>query len=258
MAGTPNPLTYNGYVTQLGILAVLATQTVGGVVQGVDGYFTSLIPQALNVGELRVARDIDLLASRTSNTYTLAAASNTLVIPVGDFVTLQTVAYPFGSSNPPLLPVTQEWLQNIYSTSASNGPPQYFAMIGGDAPTSGATSNLVQFGPTADQNYTFQVFGTIRTPSLYSFANSGQAGSSTTFISAWLPDLLLQASCVYLAQFQRNFAAAGTSNDLQMPGSYEAEYQNLLKGALTENLRAKFWSAGWSSESPAPTATPGR
>lgn len=258
MAGTPNALTFNSYVEQLGILAVLTTEIVGGVAQGVDPYFTSLIPQALNVGELCIQRDLDLLASRTSNTYTLASASNTLTIPVGDFVTLQTVSYPFGSGNGPLLPVTQEWLQNIYNTSASNGPPQYFAMIGGDASTSGATSNLVQFGPTADQAYTFTVFGTIRMPSLYSFATSGPAATSKTYISTWLPDLLLQASCVYLAQFQRNFAAAGTSNDLQMPGSYEAKYQNLLKGALTENLRSKFWGAGWSSESPAPTATPGR
>lgn len=253
---TPTALTWNSYVEQIGILAVLVTEIVGGVAQGVDPYFTSLLPQAIGYAELRAQRDLDLLPSRTSNTYTLTSASNTLVIPVGDFVTLQTVSYPFGSTNGPLLPVTQEWLQNMYNTSASNGPPQYFAMIGGDAATSGATSNLVQFGPTADQNYTFTVFGTIRMPSLYSFADTGHAATSTTFLSTWLPDLILQASMVYLSQFQRQWGAA--ANDPEMPGSYENQYQTLLKGALTEQLRSKFWGAGWSSESPAPTATPGR
>lgn len=256
MATTPTPLTWNTFVEQIGILGVLQTEIVGGVAQGVDAYFTSLLPQAIGYAELRAQRDLDLLASRTSNTYTLSAASNLLIIPVGDFVTLLTVAYPFGSTNPPLLPVTQEWLQNIYSTNASNGPPQYFAMIGGDATTSGSTSNLIQLGPTADQNYTFTVFGTIRMPSLYTFANSGQAGTSTTFLSTFLPDLILQAACIYLSQFQRNFQAA--SNDPSMPGSYENQYQTLLKGALRESTRAKFWGSGWSSESPAPTATPGR
>lgn len=256
MASAPSPLTYNGFVTQLGILSVLQTQAVSGVVQGVDSYFTSLIPQCLAYAESRIQRDLDLLPSRTSNTYSLTSGSSILAVPTGDFVTLQTVSYPFGSGNGPLLPVTQEWLQNMFNTSASNGPPQYFAMIGGDSATAGVTSNLVQFGPTPDQTYTITVFGTIRMPSLASYATTGPASTSLTFISSWLPDLLIQASMIFISEFQRNFA--GTSNDPAMPGTYENQYQTLLKGALTEQLRSKFWGAGWSSESPAPTATPGR
>lgn len=237
-------------------MAVLQTVTVAGVVQGVDAYFTNLIPQCLSYAEQRIQRDLDLLPSRTSNNYSLASGSNVLAIPPGDFVTLQTVSYPFGSTNGPLLPVTQEWLQNMYNTSASNGPPQYFAMIGGDLATAGVTSNLVQFGPTPDQTYSFTVFGTIRMPSLASYATTGPADTSYTFISSWLPDLLIQGAMIFISEFQRQFA--GASNDPEMPGSYENQYQTLLKGALTEELRKKFWGAGWSSESPAPTATPGR
>lgn len=250
---TPNALTYNGYVTQLGILAVLQTQTVSGVVQGVDDYFTALIPQALNYAELRLQRDLDLLPSRSSNAYTLAANADTIAIPTGDFVTLLNVTAP---GLPPLLPTTQEWLQNVYSTSASNGPPQYFAMIGGDRATGGTVSNNVQFGPGADQAYMLTVFGTIRMPSLASFATNGPAATSTTFISTWLPDLLLQASMIFVMEFQRNFGAV--SNDPAGGATYETQYQTLLAGAIGENARAKFWGAGWSSEPAAPTASPGR
>jgi hypothetical protein len=43
-------------------------------------------------------------------------------------------------------------------------------------------------------------------------------------------------------------------NDPSMPGTYETQYQNLLKGALIEEARKKFNSAGWSALSPAPVA----
>jgi hypothetical protein len=61
---------------------------------------------------------------------------------------------------------------------------------------------------------------------------------------------------IYISQYQRNFAP--TSNDPEMPGSYEAQYQALLKGAGVEVSRKKFQAAAWSSYSPAPVATPTR
>lgn len=255
-----NPLSYNAFVTQLGVMSVLQTQETAGVVSGVDSYFNAqFIAQALNYAELRIQRDLDLLPSKTSNTYTLDALSNTIAVPTGDFVTLLNVTYTLSGVSQPLTPVSQEFIQNVYNSSASNGPPQYFAMIGGDRSTGGATSNNVLFGPSADQNYSMTVFGTIRMPSLATYATSGPADSSYTFISTWLPDLLLQASMIFVAEFQRNFAAAGTmSNEPLMAGTYEAAYQGLLKGALSENVRAKFWGAGWSSEPPSPVATPNR
>lgn len=250
-----NPLSYNAYVTQLGVMAVLQTATTAGIVAGVDTYFNAqFIGQVLNYAELRIQRDLDLLPSRTSNTYTLATATNTVAVPTGDFVTLLNVQPAAGLA--PLLPATQEFIQNVYNTSASAGPPQYFAMIGGDRATGGTTSNNVLFGPYADQNYTLTVFGIIRMPSLSTFSTSGPADSSYTFISTWLPDLLLQASLIYISEFQRNFG--GASNDPAMGATYETQYQTLLGAAVAEEARKKFWGAGWSSEPTSPVATPGR
>ena len=84
------PLTYNGYVTQIATMAVLNTQTVSGVVEGVDSAFNAIIPQMLNYAELRIQRDLDLLPSQSERTYSLTDGNNSLQIDVEDFVTIQT------------------------------------------------------------------------------------------------------------------------------------------------------------------------
>lgn len=249
---TPNALTYNGWVSQIANLAVMQTTTVNGVMQGVDATFNTLIPQALNYAELRIQRDLDLVQLFENNNYTLAQSANTLSIPVTDFVTIQTVQI----NGAPLLPVSNEYIQNVYTSAGQTGQPQYFAIRGGDNATYGNTSTVLYFGPTADQSYPVFIRGTARLPSLYSYANQAQAATQTTFISTWLPDLLVQASMIMISQLQRNFGP--TSNDPEMPGSYEAQYRNLLLGAQAEEARKRFAASGWTSYSQPVIATPGR
>lgn len=256
MAAATNALTFNLYVSQIANLAVMQTQTISGVVQGVDPTFNTLIPSMLNYAELRIQRDLDLLPSLTSRTYSLASDINTLQISVDDFVTIQTIQVANGSTVLPTRPVSKELIQNVYPTDAVKGPPVWFAMTGGDATTGGSTYNNITFGPWTDTTYTVTAYGTIRLPSLYKFANSTDAGTKTTFISTYLPDLLVQASMIYVSEFQRNFTPTG--NDPEMPGSYELQYGNLLKTAIVEEARKKFQASAWSSMSPAVIATPGR
>lgn len=77
------------------------------------------------------------------------------------------------------------------------------------------------------------------------------AGAS--FISQYLPDLLVMASMIYISAYQRNFGKE--SDDPQMAMSYESQYQLLLKSAGVEEARKKFDAAAWSSQSPATVAT---
>ena len=253
---TPNttPLTYNGYVTQIATMAVVNTQTVNGVVQGVDAAFNAIIPQMLNYAELRIQRDLDLLPLETSNTYTLTSGSNILQISVNDFVTIETISVNNSGVNTPLLPATKEFLQNVWGNSTSTGVPQYFAMYGGDLATGGNTYNNIIFGPYSSGNYPVTVTGTIRMPTLYNQATATNAATGTTFISTYLPDLLILASMIYISAYQRNFGRM--SDDPAMAQSYENQYQALLKGAMMEEYRKKFEASAWSSKSPAPTATP--
>jgi hypothetical protein len=251
-----NALSYNAYVTQIGVMAVVNTQEVSGVVQGVDAAFTAIIPQMLSYAELRIQRDLDLLPSLVSNGYALASGINQLQIPTSDFVTVQTLSVTSGTAQTPLLPVSKEFLQNVYNDSSYMATPGYFAMVGGDAATGGVTSNNVLVGPYPDSSYPVSVFGTARLPSLYQMATAGVADTGYTFISQWLPDLLIMASMIYISAFQRNFSSTG--NDPQMPGSYELQYGNLLKGALVEEARKRFSASAWSSMSPPTVASPTR
>jgi hypothetical protein len=253
---TPNTvyLTYNSYVTQLADLAVLQVSTVGGVVTPVDADLATLIPQAINYAELRIQRDLDLEQSVTNNsTFSLTSGSNLLTLDVNSFITLQSMAYVSGTQTIRILPTSRSFINEVYPDSTVQGPPAYFAPYGGDASTTGATSQLFIVGPTPDSNYNLSINGTVRMISLNSFNTSGPAATQYTFISAYLPDLLLMASMIYVSGFQRNFSAQ--SGDPAMSVSYEQQYNALLKGAMIEENRRKFWASAWSSLSTSPAAT---
>jgi len=256
---TPNttPLTYNGYITQIGTMAVVQTTTTNGVVVGVDDAFNSIIPQMLNYAELRIQRDLDLLPSLTSNTYTLNAYSNSLSISVNDFVTVQNMILQLNDNTYyPLLPVSKEFLQTVFSNPYYYATPKYFAMTGGDLATGGNTSNIIQFGPYSDNAYPLTITGTQRLDTLYQSATTALAATGTTFISTNLPDLLIMASMVYISAYQRNFGRM--SDDPSMAQSYESQYQALARGAGIEEYRKKFQADAWSSESTSQAATPTR
>src|SRR5580658_9207351 len=133
------PLSWNGIVTQLANMAVVQTTTNGNITVGVDAPFNTLLPQAVNLAELRIARDLDLQQSLTSNGYTLSPGNNTLQVGVSDFVSVQTVGVTVSGALNPLLPVSKEFIQNCYGDPSVLAQPLYFAPYGGDAATSGTT-----------------------------------------------------------------------------------------------------------------------
>jgi hypothetical protein len=233
-------LTYNTYVTQIATLAV---------VQSTEVNFVSIIPQMITYAENRLCRDLDFLSTQVTNTYTLTSGSNALSIPTGDFVTLQTINIVISGASTPLLPVAKEFLQNVWGSSANPSVPLYFAVTGGDLATTGNVSQNLIVGPWPDSNYTISVTGTARPASL-------SAANSTTFISNYLPDLMIMASMIYISAYQRNFGRQ--SDDPAMAQSYEGQYQLLLKSAAVEEARKKFQSNAWTSYSPAAAATPSR
>ena len=250
-------LTYNGYVTQIADLAVLQTTTVAGVVTPVDTDLVNLIPQMIDYAELRIQRDLDLMQSVNNNsTYSLTSGTNTLTADVNSFITIQDISYVSGTKTIPIRPVSKWVIENVYQDSSVTGPPIYYAPYGGDSSTTGGTSQVFLFGPTPDQNYSLSINGTVRMISLNSFNTSPSAGSSFTFISAYLPDLLLMASMIYLSGFQRNFGRQ--ADDPAMAVSYEQQYNSLLKGAMVEENRRKFWASAWTALSVPPNATPNR
>ena len=235
-------LTYSTYVQQIATMAVVSTS---------DPNFQTIIPSMIDYAELRIQRDLDFLSTQISNTSnTFTVNNNILSIPTSTFIVLQTfeVTDSNGNSNP-LLPVTKEYIQNVYGTGSTAGVPQYFAVYGGDTATTGLTSQNILVGPKPDYAYALRLTGTVRSQPL-------SATNTSTFISTYLPDLFIMASMIYISAYQRNFGRL--NDDPQMAQTYESQYQALKAGALIEENRKKFEAAAWTSYSPSPAATPMR
>lgn len=233
-------LTYSQYVTQIATLAV---------VEEANAEFVTILPQMITYAENRIYRDLDFLFTSISNTsYGTTVGSRQIAVPTGTFVVPEqiNVITPAGTSNPdlgtrvPLLPCTKEFLDAVYGVSTSRGTPKYFC------PFDDYTFLL---GPYPDAAYTVEIVGTYRPSSLSS-------SNTTTFISLYLPDLMIMASMIYISGYQRNFGRA--NDDPQMAVTYESQYQVLLKGAMAEENRKKFEAAAWSSQSQSATASPTR
>ena len=220
------------YVTQIAEMAV---------VPATDANYVAILPAMITYAENRIYRDLDFLVTVNTGTYSVTGGNRQVAIPTADFVTIQQVNLQASGVTSPLLPVTKEYLDVVYPNPTPASAPQYFAML---------TQNTILLGPWPDTAYSVQVVGTIRPASMSS-------SNQTTFISLYLPDLLIMASMVYISAHQRNFSGMA-ANDPQMPVSYESQYQTLLKGAMVEEARKKFQSTGWTSMSPAPVASPSR
>lgn len=226
-------LNYTQYVEQVANLAIVPVN---------DPNFQILIPQMLTYAENRIYRDLDLLSTVTTyNQASTAANTRTVTIPQGTFVTIQNVnVLTDTNTRNTLLPVTKEFLDVVWGSPSSAAQPRYFTLL---------NDNTLIFGPWPNTIYPLEIIGTIRPDSL-------SATNTTTFLSLYLPDLLLMASMIFISAYQRDFGRQ--SDDPQMAQSYEAQYNALLKGATVEEYRKKFESVGWTSLSPSPVAAPTR
>lgn len=234
-------LTYTTYVQQIGTMAVIADTS--------DANFQTILPQMITYAENRIYRDLDFLSTSTALTgNSLTAGQRGLnissAIQGGTFLISEqiNILTDSGLTKNPCLPTTKEFLDAVYGSSApaNQGLPKYYAPFNDD---------LFLFGPVPDQSYPVEIVGVYRPDSL-------SATNTTTFISLYLPDLLIMASMIYISAYQRNFGRA--NDDPQMAVSYESQYQALLKGAVVEEARKKQESSGWASMSPATVASPSR
>ncbi len=253
------PLTYNALITQVCLLAPY--QYTGppssAVVTPQAPEFTAVIPQMLNYAEQRIQRDLELMATQTAKGgYALTQGYQWLSVPPADFVVVQDVYVQIAGVWTPMNSVSVPYLNYVWPGGSAPAPPKVYAMAGGDLATAGLTGNMILFGPPPDAPYQVSLYGTQRAPSLETYANPTQAGVSTTWISTWLPDLLVMACMIYVSAYQRDFGRQ--SDDPQMALSYEQQYQTLLGAVDKEEYRKRHEADAWSARAPSPTATPTR
>jgi hypothetical protein len=242
-------LTYATYKTQIAQMAVVEEDDVN---------FLAILPSMIDYATLRINRDLDLLitsASLSGAGYKLTAGNRNLSfsqnLPDGSYFVVSeqiNLITPAGQTDPnvgtraPLLPATKEFLDAVFGSSIVNNraQPKYFAPF---------NDTLFLVGPVPDEEYYVEVVGTVRPAPL-------SEDVPVTFISQYLPDLLIMASMIYISAYQRNFGRQ--SDDPQMAQSYESQYGMLLKSAMVEEARKKYEGAAWSSQAPAPVASPTR
>lgn len=234
-------LTYATFVTTLANFMV---------VPEADTDFQQAIPTIVNDAELRLYRDLDLLQTQVTSTGTLTTGTRIFNLPTtnGSVVVVENinVITPAGVTNPesgtrnPLWPMSIEAISMLYPSVSGSTIPTYFAML---------DQERIVLGPWPAAAYTVEVQHSIR-------PNQLSSTQATTLLSTYYPDLLIAASMVAAAGYQKNFGSM--VDDPKAAVSWETHYQTLLQAAMIEEQRKKFQGPGWSSDGPTPMATPPR
>lgn len=229
-------LNYTTYVSQVSNLLAIGST---------DSNFQIMLPGMIDYAEQRIYRELDpLYVQVTDASASVSSGIRNLVPPtsIGTFITIDSVNIitPVGQTaangtRVPLVPTSPETMDALWPSGQTvTGVPSLYAMR---SPT------LILLGPAPDAAYNTEIIG-IQRPAALSSANS------STFLTQYCPDLLIAASMVFGFGYMRDFG--GQSDNPQAGASWEAQYQLLFRSASMEQSRAKWESAGWTSQSPAP------
>lgn len=210
-----------------------------------DPNFATMLPDAIDYGELSISRDLDLVANHgllpLGNT---TIGVDTIALPSGVIV-LESLFV--GASNTPVTPASQDYIRAVWA-GAANGPPRNYMVIGAASGADWTPGMQVLLGPAPDAAYALTGYATERAATL-------SATNPTTFISTMLPDLLWAATMIFWSGYGKNFGAMGADNP-QQSVNWASEYARILKSASTEEARKTYRSQGWIAESPTPNANP--
>lgn len=209
--------------------------------------FTNILPAAIQDAEGRIYREMDFLATRTTDSSTtFTPGSRELLLPASILVvqgvaaiTPAGVVPALGQRNT-LEPVSLDFIDVTWPNEALTDIPLYVAMK--DAAT-------IIVAPTPAAAYKADITGIFR-PAPISISNP------TTYISATYGDLMVAATMIFLAGWQRDFG--GQADDPKLAMSWEGHYQSLKTSVYEEEQRRKFSSTGWSPFSQTPLAMPPR
>jgi len=234
-------LTYATWVSSISNLTAI---------DSADANFQAILPNAIDDGEQRMYRELDLLNTVTRDTGILTTGTRSFTLPQnnGRFVSTngfniitpvsQTV--PDNGTRNQVVPVSRDIMDMLWPSTTGAGVPQVYAML---------TDQVVLFGPAPDSAYTVECIGTIRPTPL-------SATNTTTYLTLYLPDAWLAATMVFMTAYMKNFGAQG--DNPQQAISWESHYTMLMSSANIEEQRKRYASGAWGSLSPTPIASASR
>ena len=216
--------------------------------------FQQILPSAIDYAEGRIYREGDFLNMELTDTGTVTANQRNFVLPstFGKFLVVDQINIftPVGTATTrnPVIPASLETINAFWPSNAAPSAttvPTLFA-VNHQSQTGDTT---VTFGPSPGAGFTAEVIGSVQ-PTALSESNP------TTFLSTFLPDLLIAASMVFMTGWMKNFGAQ--SDDPKQAISWESQYRTLMESAQLVEARKTFQSQGWTSKQPAPLAASAR
>lgn len=234
--------TYATFRDTLAKMMVITDQTQ-------DPDFATIWPTAIEHAELRILRELDIQTFRKrtplsgAGSYATVNGSQTVTLSP-DFVVVRDIAYwtpaTVNTTRVPLDRRAESFVRDYWPTPATvSGALKYYAML---------DNVTLLIAPTPDNAYALEVDYTQRPPSLNTLAATPTA---QTWLSQYLPDMLLYATLVWTSGFQRTYGQG--SDDPQRAMSWEQLYQTAKSAALNETGRQKSQSyADVSATQPPP------
>jgi hypothetical protein len=223
---------------------------------------TALLPRIIEYAELRLFRDpeLDFLAAYTTDTtQTTSPGVRNVSIPT-QFIVIEEVRLILPANTRPdtdhslripLLRVDRSFLDLTWPMSSATMTPSpwqtYYALWTEEAQQEDVQPpSSIIIAPTVDAAYVIEYIGTFRPPPL-------SANNQQTFLSMFLPDLMISASMIFACGGLLK-AYGAMSDDPRAAVSWEAIYTEQKKGAAVEEARKRMESSGWSARAPAPLA----
>src|SRR5215510_3408615 len=112
--------------------------------------------------------------------------------PAASIVVVESMNVITSTAKSPLVRVSLEYMDAVWPNSTVSGIPVNYAMV---------TDQTGIVGPVASSSgYVVEVVGTQRPTPLSS-------NNSSTYLTAYLPDVFMAASCVFGAAYLKNFGA---------------------------------------------------
>ncbi len=224
----------------------------------------SFLPRIIEYAELRIYREFDFLATRTTDASALStkgvrsvAVPSQFIVIEGASIILPANAKPAdtGAQRIPMIHTSLEFINMTWPGESQTATPSqlsdmYFSLFNEEVASNSDSSepmsipSSIQIAPTPDDAYHVEFNGTQRPAPL-------SAQNTTTFLSLYVPDLFLTAAAIaghgYLL---RNWS--GVADDPQAPMTFEKQYRIQAEGVDIEELRKKSMSVGSTPFIPTP------
>lgn len=208
-----------------------------------------ILPQMIEYAENRIYRELDLITTQSSASVNTVAGTRTVTLP-GSILILQSAncitpastAANAGTRNP-LRRASIEFINATWPSAATTGTPAWYSMT---------DFTTVLLAPTPSAIFAIECYGIIRPSAL-------SASTTTTWISTYIPDVLVAASMIFGLGWQRDFGQiGGGADDPEASVFWSTQYETLKTSAMVDDARRKAQSVDWQALSPTPVAQPPR